>query len=84
MLIVIPKYRICGKVFKHWRSILLARAKVLMGRRISDGRYVERDAILLVIEGVHRDPDADGMEEQCSRPRLMGLTKATESGAVLQ
>lgn len=84
MLIVIPKYRVCGKVFKHWRSILLARAKILMGRRISDGWYVERDTILLMIEGVHREPDADGMKEQCSEPRSMGLTKATESGAVLQ
>ena len=62
MVIVIPKYRFCGKVFKHWRSILLARAKILMGRRIRNGRYVERDTVLLVIKGVHRELDTDGKE----------------------
>ena len=55
-----------------------------MGSRISDGRYIERDTILLMIEGVHRELDADGMKEQCSQPRSMGLTKARGSGAVLQ
>ena len=52
-----------------------------MGRRIRDGWYVERDTILLMIEGVHRELDADGMKEQCCS---MGLTKAGESGGALQ
>ena len=66
MVIVIPKYGFCGEVFKHWRSILIARAKIPMGSRISDGWYIERDTILLMIEGVHRELDADGMMKQCS------------------
>ena len=38
---------------------MLARAKILLGSRISDGRYVERDTILLVVEGIHGELDAD-------------------------
>ena len=62
MVLVIHKYRFCGKVFKHWRSILVARAEVLMGSRISDGWYVERDTILLMIEGVHGELDDNEMK----------------------
>ena len=66
MVIIIPEYRFCGEAFKHWRSLLIARAKILMGRRIGDGGYVERNTILLMIEGVHGELDTDRMKEQGS------------------
>ena len=37
-----------------------------MGRRIGDGGYVERNTVLLMIEGVHGELDMDRIKEQGS------------------